>query len=103
MITLEPQKLTAENFSPFGRVIESGERADNQMNSGSFARFDDLALVDSAQEQQGIGSAKPAVSIVRSQTTTPLPHVFDLVECHPLCSQAFIPLAEFQFLSLIHI
>jgi len=97
MITLEPQKLSAENFSPYGRVIEAGDSADNQMNSGTFARFDDLAEVDYGAGDPADDVARPAISIVRSQTTTPLPHTFDLVECHPLCSQAFIPLAEFKF------
>ena len=96
MISLEPQPLTQANFADFGRVIEAGETAKNQMNSGTFARFDDLAFVDYAEAEQG-EIAKPAISIVRSQTPTPLPHQFDLVECHPLCSQAFVPLANFCF------
>ena len=74
MITLEPQELSAENFSAYGRVIEAGDKADNQMNSGTFARFDDLAQIDYAGDQQNSASdkdtEKPAISIVRSQTTT---------------------------------
>jgi len=97
MITLEPQELSAENFSPYGRVIEAGDRAENEMNSGTFARFDDLAVVDYGDVLPGEDVARPTVSIVRSQSVTPLPHTFSMVECHPLCSQAFIPLAEFQF------
>lgn len=101
MISLEPQPLTQANFADFGRVIEAGETAKNQMNSGTFARFDDLAQIDYAGDQQNSASdkdtEKPAISIARSQTTTPLPHTFNLVECHPLCSQAFIPRTHCQF------
>jgi len=97
MITLEPEVLSAENFSTYGRVIEASDKAQNQMNSGTFERFNDLAQVDYAEHQQTNDVEKPAISIVRSQTITPLPHTFDLVECHPLCSQAFIPMTNFQF------
>jgi len=96
MISLQPQRLTTANFSDYGSVIEAGDNAQNQMNSGTFARFDNLSVVDYL-EDRSTEVTKPAISIVRSQTPTSLPHKFDLVECHPLCSQAFIPLQNFQF------
>lgn len=98
MIVLSPQPLSKENFAEYGSVIESDDHQANQMNGGTFQRFDNLARVDAAQ----IAGADPDtavthISIVRSDVTTALPNTFTLVECHPLCSQAFIPLSQFRF------
>lgn len=98
MIVLTPKPLSKENFAEFGTVIESDDHQANQMNGGTFQRFDDLARVDAAQiAGTDLAPATTHISIVRSQVTTPLPTRFTLVECHPLCSQAFIPLSEFRF------
>ena len=94
MTTLQAQPLTAENFANYGHVIQSQADSGSQMN-GTFARFDDLALIDSAESQS------PTISIVRSQIPAALPYVFDLVECHPLCTQAFIPLSQFEFFVVV--
>ncbi len=98
MIVLEPQLLSKTGFAAYGEVIEAGEQSARQMNSGTFQRFDDLARIDYSPVKAGEqGDETAKVSIVRSLAPTPLPHEFDLVECHPLCSQAFVPLAEFVF------
>ena len=96
MITLQPQLLSVDNFAPYGHVIEAAEQSNNQMN-GTFARFDDLALIDAKEPSPNESGAQTSISIVRSQIPTLLPHRFNLVECHPLCSQAFIPRSKFQF------
>ena len=96
MITLHPQLLSAKNFAPYGQVIEAAEQSNNQMN-GTFARFDDLAFIDPKEQLSSEDQSQPSISIVRSQIPTLLPHRFNLVECHPLCSQAFIPRSQFQF------
>lgn len=93
MTTLQPQPLTPSAFAAFGSVIEAGLKSTQQMNSGAFQRFDDLAAI-AVQP----GDSKGAnLSIVRAAIATQLPHSFTLVECHPLCSQAFIPRSEFVF------
>lgn len=90
-VHLSPEPLSADAFAPFGNVIETSPRANNQMNSGTFARFDNLATVATS------GREHSTISIVRSETPATLPHQFTLVEKHPLCSQAFIPRTEFVF------
>jgi len=90
-VHLTPEPLTAAAFAPFGEVIETSARANNQMNSGTFARFDNLATVTTD------GSQHSTISMVRSETPATLPHRFTLVEKHPLCSQAFIPRTKFVF------
>ena len=91
-MNLFSQPLTREDFAPFGEVIEASEHANSQMNSGTFARFDNLATVTNAP-----GSATSNISMVRSQEPASLPYEFSLVEKHPLCSQAFIPLNNTVF------
>ncbi len=90
-VHLRPEPLTAAAFAPFGNVIETSARANNQMNSGTFARFDNLATVATD------GNQHSTISLVRSESPATLPHRFTLVEKHPLCSQAFIPRTEFVF------
>ncbi len=89
---LVSQPLSKENFAPFGEVIEASEHANNQMNSGTFARFDNLATVTNAPN-----GANATISMVRSQDPASLPYEFNLIEKHPLCSQAFIPLNDTVF------
>jgi ureidoglycolate lyase len=91
-LPLEP--LTAEAFAPFGDVIESAGRDSHPINGGMCDRFHDLARteVDAA--------ARIGVSIGESRPVT-LPYAFDLVERHPLASQAFVPLGSDPFLVIV--
>lgn len=90
---LKPLPLTAERFAPFGDVIETSATSVQGMNDARFERFDDLADIDIDSGDGG----QVAISIARSKTPTILPYRFDMVERHPLGSQAFIPLAPFSF------
>jgi len=90
---LRPLPLTAERFAPFGDVIETSASGKTGMNDARFERFDDMANVNVDTQNGG----HVAISIARSKTPTVLPHRFDMVERHPLGSQAFIPLAPFTF------
>lgn len=100
---LVPQPLTRENFAPYGRVIECIENAPgldaNPMNNGAFERFDDLSVIDVEPSD----TQPPRISIARCRTAAQLPHHFNLVERHPLGSQAFIPRSPFTFLVVVGI
>jgi len=96
-VTLRPVPITAERFAPYGDVIHAAPAAVQAMNDARFERFDDLAKVDIEQA----GGGRLAISIARSKTPTALPHRFDMVERHPLGSQAFIPLAPFSFVVVV--
>jgi ureidoglycolate lyase len=67
------------------------------MNEARFERFDDMAKIDVDESDGG----HVAISIVRCRTPTALPYRFDLVERHPLGSQAFIPLTPFSFVVVV--
>ena len=84
-LSLKPELLTRERFAPFGDVIEGTFDSPNAMNEARFKRFDDLCEVD-------LGDGNVSISIARCRAPTVLPLRLDLVERHPLGSQAFVPL-----------
>ena len=86
IITLKAESLTSERFAPYGDVIETSRKQSAAMNSARFERFDNLCNVDMAD------AGPVAVSIARCRTPTKLPFRLDMVERHPLGSQAFVPL-----------
>jgi ureidoglycolate lyase len=89
-LTLRAVPLTPDRFSPYGDVIHASAGAGVSMNDAHFERFAGLATVDADDRHV-------AISIVRCRVPAVLPHRFDMVERHPLGSQAFIPLARFRF------
>ena len=92
---LKPLPLTRERFQPFGDVIEAAGTRREAMNAARFERFDDLCGVD-----VGAGG-RVSVSIARCRSATQLPYRFDVVERHPLGSQAFVPLAPARFVVVV--
>lgn len=92
-ITIQP--LTAELFAPFGDVIDTQGSNNFFINNGKCTRhhsISDIAIEDKA--------GKPIISIF-SGTPYNLPHMLDLVERHPLGSQAFIPMHDDPFLVIV--
>lgn len=92
-IFIEP--LTREAYAPFGQVIEIEGAHHYPINSGMTERYHDLAKV----ELGGV-HPRPLVSIARGQHY-PLPLTLKMVERHPLGSQAFYPLSQRPFLSIV--
>ncbi len=79
---------------PYGEVIEASKMHGSGMNDARFDRFDDLCDVD-------IVDGNVAVSIACSRTASVLPYRFDMVERHPLGSQAFIPLSPCKMIIVV--
>ena len=94
-ITLKPEPLTRERFAPYGDVIETSREGKGEMNEARFERFDDLCAVDLIDE------GRIAVSIARCRTPTSLPLRLDMVERHPLGSQAFMPLSPCKMVVVV--
>jgi ureidoglycolate lyase len=94
-ITLVPKPLTSERFAPYGDVIESVVDRTAAMNAARFERFDDLCAID--MDEQG----RVAVSIARCRAATALPYRVDMVERHPLGSQAFVPLGPSRMIVVV--
>jgi ureidoglycolate lyase len=85
--------LTAKAFAPFGDVFDCSGSPDRMINAGLCGRFHDRARIDCADGHVGLSlfDAKP-----RS-----LPYMLDLLERHPLGSQAFIPMTQHPFLVIV--
>ncbi len=85
--TLRVEPLTRDAFAPFGDVIQLDGARRFLINGGTTERFHDLASVDVGDAQ-----GRPLISMFRAQPRT-WPVEIDMMERHPLGSQAFIPLA----------
>ena len=94
-INLQAELLTQERFAPYGDVIETSRESSDAMNEARFERFDDLCKIDL------INDGQIAVSIARCRMPTTLPLRLDMVERHPLGSQAFVPLTRCKMLVVV--
>ncbi len=90
-LVIEP--LAADRFAPFGDVIEARGDADKLINRGYCKRFHDKAALD-------IQSGRAGISIFQGSPYT-LPLKLDMLERHPLGSQAFLPLSESPYLVIV--
>ena len=83
MIRIQP--LTVEAFAPYGEVLDTAGAPDKLINQGLCGRYHDRATLDFTKE----GSA--GISLFKAELRA-LPYTLDMMERHPLGSQAFIPL-----------
>jgi ureidoglycolate lyase len=90
-ITIAP--LTAETFASFGEVLEAAGTPDKIINHGLCGRFHDVATLD-------IIDGRPGISLFKSEARS-LPYQIDMVERHPLGSQAFLPMGADPFLVIV--
>ena len=92
-IVLQP--LTREALSPFGDVLEAAGEPDRIINAGMCGRFHDLADLDFTGSD-----ARAGISLFRSRART-LPYTLDMMERHPLGSQAFLPMSSDPFMVIV--
>lgn len=94
-LTLQTQSLSQDAFAPFGDILEIGDKPDMIINQGLCGRFHDLAKIDF-----GGGDATAGISLFKSEARS-LPYRLDMMERHPLGSQAFIPMTARSFLTIV--
>jgi ureidoglycolate lyase len=94
VISLQPEPLTKERFAPYGDVVETSLDRSDAMNEARFERFNDLCDVD-------LGGGSVSISVARCRTPTTLPLRIDVVERHPLGSQAFVPLSPCRMVVVV--
>lgn len=90
-IRVEP--LSRAAFAPFGDVLDTEGAPDRMINQGLCGRFHDRARLDFADGRAG-------VSLFQAEPRS-LPLMLDMVERHPLGSQAFVPMSLDPFLVIV--
>ncbi len=93
--TLRTQPLSHDAFAPFGDVLEIGDTPDMIINQGLCGRFHDLAKIDLIGD-----GARTGISLFNAQARS-LPYTLEMMERHPLGSQAFIPMTAHPFLTIV--
>ncbi len=92
---IKPIPMTKENFSKFGDMIGTENIKPIEINNGYANRFDDIAKIDTSNN-----NGETTISIF-SALKRSFPMKIDMMEKHPLGTQAFIPMKETTFLTLV--
>ena len=94
-IIIKPKPITKENFSKYGDVITTKDIKPLEINNGYAKRFDGIANLDTSTN-----NGETTICIF-SALKRSFPMKIDMMEKHPLGSQAFIPMQETTFLVLV--
>ena len=90
-----PKKITKQNFSSYGDIISTEGITPIDINAGYAKRYDNLANINTSKE-----NGESIVSIFSAIKRT-FSMKIDMMEKHPLGSQAFIPMKETIFLVFV--
>ena len=91
----KPAKISKENFAKYGDIISTNNLEPIDINNGYAKRFDNLVNINTSKDQ-----GKTIISIF-SAIKRNFPMKIDMMEKHPLGSQAFIPMKETTFLAFV--
>ena len=94
-IKIKPKKINKKNFNKFGQIIDTSKKKYFRINNGYEKRYDNLGKIDTSTKK-----GKTIVSIFSAKTRK-FPLKVDMMEKHPLGSQAFIPMKETSFLVFV--
>ena len=94
-IIITPKKITKENFSLYGDIISTNDVKPIDINAGYAKRYDNLANINTSKD-----NGETIISIF-SAIKRIFPMKIDMMEKHPLGSQAFIPMKETTFLAFV--
>ena len=94
-LVIKPKVINKENFKNFGDMITTDDIKPLEINDGYAKRYDGIANLD-AKKDDGESIISIFSAIKRS-----FPMKVDMMEKHPLGSQAFIPMKETTFLAFV--
>ena len=94
-LMIKPKLITKENFKKFGDMISTEDIKPLEINNGFAKRYDGIANLDT-KKNNGESTICIFSALKRS-----FPMKIDMMEKHPLGSQAFIPMKETVFLSFV--
>ena len=92
---IKPVSITKDNFSQFGDVISTKDIKPIEINNGYAKRYDWIANLNTSKDN-GVTTISIFSALKRN-----FPMKIDMMEKHPLGSQAFIPMKETTFLAFV--
>ena len=95
MKVVKAKKITKKNFSKFGQLIDASKKNPISINDGYAKRYDGIANLNTKKD-----NGESTISIF-SALKRSFPMKVDMMEKHPLGSQAFIPMKETTFLAFV--
>jgi ureidoglycolate lyase len=94
-LIIKPKPITKENFKKFGDMITTADIKPIEINNGYAKRYDGIANLNTKKD-----NGEPTISIF-SALKRSFPMKVDMMEKHPLGSQAFIPMEDTKFLVFV--
>ena len=94
-IKIKPKKINKKNFSKFGQIIDTSKKKYFRINDGYAKRYDNLGKINTS-----LNKGRTIVSIFSAKKRK-FPMKVDMMEKHPLGSQAFVPMKETSFLVFV--
>jgi len=94
-IIVKPKPITQKNFSKFGDMITTNNIKPTEINNGYAKRFDGIANLNTSKN-----GGETTISIF-SALKRSFPMKIEMMEKHPLGSQAFIPMKDTTFLVFV--
>lgn len=85
--------ITAQEFAPFGDLIDCAGDPDRIINQGQCGRYHDRARLD-------FGDGRAGLSLFHANPRS-LPFRLEMMERHPEGSQAFVPMTHREFLVIV--
>ena len=92
---IKTKPINKSNFSKFGDVISTKDINPIDINNGYAKRYDNIANLNTLKK-----NGETTISIF-SALKREFPMKIDMMEKHPLGSQAFIPMKETTFLAFV--
>jgi ureidoglycolate lyase len=92
---IKPIPITKENFTKYGDMISTKDIKPLEINNGYAKRYDGIANLNTSSD-----NGETTISIF-SALKRNFPMKIDMMEKHPLGSQAFIPMKETTFLVFV--
>ena len=92
---ITPIPITKENFAKYGDMISTEDIKPLEINNGYAKRYDGIANLNTSSD-----NGETTISIF-SALKRNFPMKIDMMEKHPLGSQAFIPMKETSFFTFV--
>ena len=96
MFKIKIEEINKEEFSPFGHLIEkNNSKKKFSINQGTTERFHQVSKLNLNSD-----NGEPSISIFEG-TPRPKPILLKIMEKHPLATQTFLPIQDFNWLTVV--